>query len=496
MKHQRPVVEMAARARKVIMGDDMGLGKCAQSISAVEESRLWRSADLHLPRSVIDGPKLVICPNSVKGTWRRELGFWTFEDDPFQIVDATTAPARRNQLERAIADNMWCVVNWEQIRAKKEEVRLRNGGKKKVMTMKEPLFEQTSWFAVIADEIHRAKSRGSQQRQGLRRCRADNGLMFGLTGTPIQNSPDELWPILEWMWPGEYTSFWRFYDQYVEFYETGGRYGGRVITGVKNPDALRFELKDRLVRRTQDILDLPGKHRIAVPIDLSPEQRRLYKEAEDHMWFEVEKDLAAGKIVGADAKHVRDVLDGNATAYRLPNGATRTLRLPQIIETPSCLGGKDDSATLDAAVDKVMDSRPEPWVIFCEFKATVEALVTRLTNKGLVAEPYMGGQANRPELEERFQAGQIDVLVGTIKAMKEGITLTAGNYQWWVSRDWVPAVNEQGEDRQHRIGQKSKVTIMIAEPQNTVATGKVKPTNKRKERIVRAVIPKVEIEES
>ena len=438
-------------------------------------------------------PKLIICPSSVIGTWEREIRLWLGEEAV--VARGSTRGARERAIRTAIEEGRWLIVNWEQVRAKKEKVKTRNGGTKTVELMKEPLFEETNWLVVIADEIHRAKNRRSQQRRGLRKCRADDGLMLGLSGTPVQNSPDELWPLLEWLWPAEYTSFWRFYDQYVEFYETGGHYGGRVITGVKNPDALRFELKDRLVRRTQDILDLPGKHRISVPLDLSPEQRRLYKEAEDQMWVEVEQDLASGKIVGEDAKHVRDVLDGKATAYRLPNGATRTLRLRQILETPACLGGKDDSATLDAAVDKIMDSQP-PWVIFCEFKATVEALVARLTNKGLVAEPYTGDQTNRPELEERFQAGQIDVLVGTIKAMKEGITLTAGNYQWWTSRDWVPAVNEQGEDRQHRIGQKNRVTIMIAEPQNTVATGKVKPTNKRKERIVRAVIPKIEIEES
>jgi hypothetical protein len=54
------------------------------------------------------------------------------------------------------------------------------------------------------------------------------------------NTPDELWSILHWLFPDEYTSFWDFYETYVDYTEG---YFGKVITGVRNPDALRFELR-------------------------------------------------------------------------------------------------------------------------------------------------------------------------------------------------------------------------------------------------------------
>ncbi len=492
MKHQRPVVDIAAAQRKLLICDDMGLGKTGSAISAIEEARIRHQL---IDGTKPDGPKLIICPNSVKGSWERELNLW-LESPAYQVIDASSPAARRKQLEEAIADNAWVIVNWEQLRVKKETLKLKNGGKKKITVMKEPLFEETAWFAVVGDEIHRAKNRKSQQTQGFWRCRADDGIMLGLSGTPMMNSPDELWAILKWLWPKEYTSYWRFYTQYVDYYEG---YFGKVITGVRNPDALRFELKDRLVRRTKEQAGIgtKGKRRIPVPVKLNPKQRKLYDDAVNDLWLKVEQDVKDGD---ENAKRFAEALargDSVQTLYRMPNGASRFVRLRQIVETPATLGAEDDSAVLDACVDKVMDSRPEQWVIFCQFKPTVACLIERLEKLGVTAKPYTGDQdadTERKDLERDFQAGNVDVLVGTIDAMKEGITLTAGHNQFWVSRSVVPDVNEQGEDRQDRIGQSKKVLVWIAQAQDTVATEKVEPINRLKERIVRAVLPKDSIE--
>lgn len=503
MVHQRPVVELAATKRKLLIADDMGLGKTGTSISAVEE---WRLRNPNLDGTLRVGPRLVVCPNSAKGTWERELKLWLGQDVPYRIIDGATPAKRHEQIADIVSDDGWAIVNWEQVRVKQEERKRRNGSKFKVWVMKEPLFEETNWLAVIGDEVHRAKNRKAQQARGLWRCRADDGVMLGLSGTPLMNSPDELWSILRWLWPDEYhergdahkpgaRAYWAFYTEYVDFYE--GHFG-KVITGVKNPDALRFELRDRVVRRTQgQVLDLPGKGRIRVSITLNPKQRKLYKEAETQLWLNIEQAIEEGDE--SAVKFAQAAAEGKpaSTLLKMPNGAARTVRLRQIIETPATLGGPDDSAVLDSCVDHVMDSRPEQWVVFCEFVPTTEILVERLRNQGLKAEAYNGkvDPARRAELEDEFQKGNIDVLVGTIETMYQSITLTAGSRQFWVSRDWTPDKNEQGEDRQNRIGQTKRVQVFIAQPEDTVATDKVEPTNRLKERIVRTVLPKDHIEE-
>ncbi len=489
MQHQRPMVDLAAANKKLIIADDMGLGKTGEAISAIEE---WRLRQDTKP----SGPRLVVCPNSVKGSWVKQLKLWLGRDGAYQAIDAGTATKRHAQLESVAlsGEDAWAIVNWEQLRVHKvkKTVHRRNGciSKRIVEEMKEPLFESAPWIAVVADEAHRAKNRKAAQTRGLWRTRADDGLMLAMTGTPLMNSPDELWAILKWLWPKEYTSYWRFYEQYVEYTEG---YFGKTIVGVKNPDALRFELNGRLARRTQgQVLDLPGKVRIPIPLELNRKQRKLYDEAERALWIEIAKSAAEGDTVSKKLL----AADSYSQILRIPNGAARTVRLRQILESPANLGGDDDSAILDAAVDKVMDSRPEPWVVFTEFVPTTELLATRLRAKGLEVAVYNGSVSTqeRSEIEDNFQAGRIDVIVGTIMSLYQGITLTNSNRQFWCSRSWVPAINEQGEDRENRIGQTDRVFVYIAQPENTVATSKVEPLNRLKERIVKTVITKDEID--
>lgn len=502
LPYQRAAVDAMATWGRAILADDMGLGKTMEAISAVEE---WR-----LRNDGIDGPKLVVCPNSVKGSWARELSRW-LENPIVRIIDGNSPAARRKQLTAAVRDNAWIIVNWEQLRVQKKKIKLPNGGRKTITVMKEPLFEQTPWLAVIADEVHRAKNRKAQQTMGLWRVKSSFTLEFGLTGTPLQNSPDELWSILRWLWPEEYgrstpasankpahprTAYWAFYEDYVEYWED--HFGKKVITGVKNPDALRFALKDKLIRRTAGILGLKGRKRIFFPIKLNPKQQKLYDEAVKAMWLEVRKEAEEGSET---AQEFLDALERGAPAYelyRIPNGAARMVRQQQIIENPAILGGDDDSALMDDFEERFEDSRPAQWVVFCKYKPSCDLLANRLRQKhGAEVGVYYGdtSTADRTKMEDAFQRGEIDVIVGTVAAMKEGITLTASHLQYFLSRDFVPDVNEQCESRCDRLGQQELVRIYIPMAVGTVAESRVLPINRLKESIVRTVIPKDEIEQ-
>lgn len=513
--YQRALVDWAAKHPKLLLADDMGLGKTFQALSSVVEYQIRTSGDVGGA-----GPKLIVCPNSVKGVWAREIKKWLGDDEPYVVLGGsysarkptpdeaaklnltvdgegdlprlTPVQVRSLIIMDAIADNAWVIVNWEQLRVKKEEV-IEKGRKRTVEVIKEPLFQDTKWVAVIADEAHRAKSRKSQQTKGLFKIDAD--MKLALTGTPLQNSPDELWPILRWLFPKEYTSYWRFFDNYVDYYE--GQYG-KIITGVKNTDALRFELATRLVRRTKDevLTELPDKTREMISIPLGSKQRKLYEKAEKEMWFEVEQAIKAGDK--AAARFAEAAADGDySTTYTVPNGAARTVRLRQVASTPALLGGEDDSAKLDAAVEIIVDAQPKQFVVFSEFVQTCEILAERLRAKGLNAATFTGklSPEGRTEAEDGFQDGEIDVLIGTIAAMGEGVTLTSADTAIFIERHWTPARNEQAEDRLHRNGQKNAVTVLILEAEDTVDTGKVGPKNLVKSMIVSSIIKKDNVKE-
>lgn len=503
LDYQRSAADLMATNKRAILGDDMGLGKTLTALSAVEE-HILRNPQL------ADGPRLVVAPNSVLGSWVREIKRWLPPGTPHQVVDASNATARHNQLAKAIDDDAWCIVNWEQLRVKKEKytIKRRNGteSKRTRIVMKEPLFQETNWLAVIADEVHKAKNRKSQQAQGLWRVQAP--VMYGLTGTAIMNSPDELWSILRWLWPNEYheqgeahkqgaIAYWPFYLNYVDFWEDWQ--GRKVVTGVKNPDALRFAVRGKIIRRTvAGVLGdkIKGRRRIYYPVPLNPGQKKLYEEAERALWLEVKAAAAEGN---AEAKKLLAAAESGdaSTVYRITNGAARFVRLQQILESPAVLGGPDDSAILDDLTEKVEDSQPNQWTVMVKYKITCDLVKRRLEKLGLTVAIYNGdvSRDDRVKIEDAFQRGDIDVVVGTIDAMFQGITLTRGHLQYWVSRSVVPDVNEQGEARHDRLGQQSKVIVYIPQPPNTVSADKVETINRLKEGIVRAVLPKDKIEE-
>lgn len=472
-----------------------------------------RSALSHVPSIAahLGKAKLIAAPNSAKGVWAREIVKWLGSDEPHQIVDAGTAPKRENQLQAAIKEGGWCIVNWEQLRAQKHEtektVHHRDGSTStdKVVTwsLRQELFGATDWLAAIGDEAHRAKNYKALVTRGL--WMIDAPIKIAATGTPLMNAPNELWSILKWLYPEQYgksspghprTAYWAFHDQYTDSYE--GYKGSRVIVGVKNPDALRFELKDRLVRRTKgDVLDLPPKVREIVPIKLNDKQQKLYDEAEDAFWLEVEQAVKDGDK--AAKRFAEEVADGKKTIFEISNGAARTVRLRQIASTPALLGGPDDSAKFDAIVENISDNKHQQHVVFCEFVESCNLLAARIRKLGLSAEAFTGDVKDtriRTYYEDRFQGGEIDVLVGTLGAMRESITLTNANVVHFSERAWVPGWNEQAEDRLHRNGQEDRVTVLIYEAQDTVDTEKVSPTNSLKELIVASVIKKDKVEQA
>jgi hypothetical protein len=141
------------------------------------------------------------------------------------------------------------------------------------------------------------------------------------------NSPDELWSPLHWLFPKEYTSYWRFYETYVDYTEG---YFGKVITGVRNPDALRFELQGRLYPAHQgQVLDLPEKQRIIVPVSWAA-PRSASSTPRRSTLLEVEKAVQEGDPT---ASRLAEAAASGATSTRF-----RTARPApcgwQVLRTP------------------------------------------------------------------------------------------------------------------------------------------------------------------
>jgi SNF2 family DNA or RNA helicase len=135
----------------------------------------------------------------------------------------------------------------------------------------------------------------------------------------------------------------------------------------------------------------------------------------------------------------------------------------------------DPSAKLDALQERIEESVDQPLVIFTTFKGMVRLTCQRLDRMGISYSVLTGETPNdeRGTVVSQFQDGTKRMFVGTIQAGGVGITLTRADQGHFLDRTWSPAINQQAEDRLHRIGQKNAVQIIDYVARDTVDLGRL-----------------------
>jgi len=447
---QQEAVDKLAKQKARLLGDDMGLGKTIQAIRIDRENRKAYQAEATNPeRSRLK--TLIVAPKSVLPSWQAAL-----EQEgvgPVYIIDAKN----RTPFERAAADSNkpgYFLCHWESLRLM-------------------PLMRKTHWFHIIADEVHKAKSRKAQQTQALKSLHTD--YKTGLSGTPADNKPDDLWSILHWLWPSYYTSYWNFLRHYCEVSQAPGGY--MKVTGVKNIASLHKQMRPWYVRRTKEevLKDLPDKYYTDLWVDLSPTQRRAYNQMKQELiaWVGEHEDkplvapvviaqltrlqqfaIASAEITGTTTKYTKDGDPYIAPVVRMTEPSSKLDSLMELLD------------------DTDLDS--EPVVVFSQFKGTIRMLEQRCLKAGISIATLTGDtkQADRGRNISNFQAGKIHVFAGTIAAGGVGITLTRASTVVFMDRAWSPAMNRQAEDRLHRIGQTNAVQVIDIMARSTIDYGR------------------------
>jgi SNF2 family DNA or RNA helicase len=163
-----------ATARRGILGDEPGLGKTLQAITAVEAKASY--------------PALVITMNSVKLHWQRQIEQWTGSTDVAVAQGSDTG----KRLEAIQSDAQWIVINHEMLRSESYRQALL----------------QRPWGTVIVDEAHKLQGRHSQVSEQAAKLRTQN--LFMLTGTPVWNKADSIWRLLYLLDPARFRSYWQF----------------------------------------------------------------------------------------------------------------------------------------------------------------------------------------------------------------------------------------------------------------------------------------------
>jgi len=398
---------LAMRDRAVLC-DQQGLGKTVQALAA-------------LPRAA---PVLVVCPRIVRSVWVDHVA--RFRPD-YRATEITKR-----------ADFRWpgvgevAIVNFDILPGR-------------------PTLPPSNTY-LVADESHYAKSptslRGTRLRRMAGLCLAGGGRVWAMTGTPQPNEPPDLWWVMQTAglaneaW-GSWENFRRLYNAVdKDIVVRRGRRDVRIrktYWGSPLPQVAEGFRRIALRRtRTEVLPDLPHKHYRTLRVNcLNAEATKL-----------CDKAMAALRS---------ESLDPEGALLRLVGMSEP----PDIAAARKCLSGLKVRACGDLL--DVMESQGQV-VVYSAHRAPVQAIAIR-PGWGIL----MGGMSEevRAGVIADFQAGKLRGIAATIGAAREGITLTAAHEVVFLDRAWVPAWNEQAEDRVCRIGQEHQagvgITIIQAE---------------------------------
>jgi SNF2 family DNA or RNA helicase len=472
---QQEMVDKFEITPSVLCADDMGLGKTVEALAL----------DLRRRTTQLNGYKqtscktLIIAPLSVLPSWDKHIKMIWPAARTIMIN-----PKNRDELIAALNKPYhYYIVHWEALRLVSE-------------------LKETHWWHIIADEVHRAKNRKAQQTIALKKLRTS--YKTACSGTPADNNPEDLWSILNWLYPKTWTSHWGFVRHYVKIQahnqgfclafnpETGEQCSQnhkrayRKVVGVANVEQLHEAVESYFIRRTKDevIKDLPDKYYTTIEVDLLPKQRRIYEQMRKDMLAWVgkhEHEPVAAPMVIAQLTRLKQFALGYAELETVRRGRKDCGECKHL-GMDKCVGHdmervklSEPSAKLDALMEKIEDNPDEPFVVFSESKQIIKLLAGRLNRAGVSHVLLTGDtpQVDRARVVDAFQSGEVRVFAGTIAAGGEGITLTASRTVVFLDRTWNPSRNKQAEDRLHRIGQKNAVQVIDIVARDTVDGGRL-----------------------
>lgn len=435
---QRVGAKFLSLVGRALITDDMGSGKSVQ---------LARTLGILGDAAF---PALVVCPNSMKFTWKAEIEKW-IPGRTVSVVDGTAA-VRRKALE-AEADVY--VINWEALRL---HSRLAPFGSMSLSDKeKEPKELNRPWGAVIADEAHRMKDAKSKQTRAMWAIGQEALFKFAATGTPIESNPGELWPIMHFVAPNEYPKKTAYVDRYC--LESYSPFGGTEIVGLRPENAQEFSniLSPRMIRRPKDVIlpQLPPKTRSIRWLTMGTKQAKAYR------------DMAKEMVAVLDGGTV-SALDGLQQYNRLSQFASALASVNE--EGKVKLTGPSNK--VEALLEDLEAAPNEQFVVFAQSRQLIELAADELQKKNIPFGLITGGVS--PEVRqlamEKFQAGELRVMFGTAAAA-EGITLTSSRFIIFLQRFDSSIKSKQAEDRVHRIGQERPVEIIDYLTEGTVEQG-------------------------
>lgn len=420
------------------LADDMGLGKTVQTLALLQKIK-EEGYDEHIPRT-----SLIIMPTSLIYNWLNEAEKFA----PDLKILAHTGTFRRKEMAHFYD----------------YDVVLTTYG---ITRVDVEMLKHIYFHYIILDESQNIKNPDSKAFKAVRTLKSKHKLI--LSGTPVENSVNDLWTQMSFINPGLLGS--------QNFFQTDF-----VIPIEKKQDTdkarkLQSLIKPFVLRRTktQVATELPPKSEQLFYCQMSEDQAKVYEDIKSEYRNELLKSLEDGTF--------------NRSQIQVLQGLTK---LRQIANHPAMIDSEyeGESGKFENVIHTLQNvlSRGHKILVFSQFVKHLDIFKNHFEKENIRFAYLDGSTKNRGEVVKEFQENEnIRLFLISIKAGGVGLNLTEADYVFILDPWWNPAVEQQAIDRTHRIGQTKNVFIYKFITKDSVEE-KILALQNRKRRVAESLI--------
>jgi len=395
-----------------LLADDMGLGKTVMILSFLAKIREKKG----------QFPSLVVAPTSVIDVWINEVK----KHVPY-LKTLKWHGVLRNNKKNKIQEVDLVITSFALLR--------RDGPK---------LLHKIRFRHLIIDEAQHVKNFKTESWKAVKSVDAEQKI--AISGTPIENTINDLWSILELLNPrvlGSEKFFCRHYSTPIQ------------RGNLKRLQELKNRVSPIILRRKKEDVekDLPSKIENILYCEMGQEQRIFYQELID----EAENDIK--KTMKKDMS-----IDNRMSLLAILTKLRQNCCDPKILLKNDKNNRVVPSAKTELLIEILRNciSMNRKIIIYSQFIAMQKIIHEIIKNIGIYNALWLhGGTKNRSTIINKFQSNKGPrIIVVSLKAGGTGITLTAADTVIYYDPWWNPAVEDQAIDRAHRIGQTKTVHII------------------------------------
>ncbi|BAK81723.1 DEAD/DEAH box helicase [Candidatus Arthromitus sp. SFB-rat-Yit] len=423
-----------------ILADEMGLGKTLQTIAFLQKE--YENNSL--------GNAIIICPKSLIYNWFDEIKKFAPE---LKVLIFNGNKNIRSKLLDEFQNYDIILTSYGIIQKDIDVLKLKN------------------FNICIIDEAQNIKNKSSKNTISLKELNVN--YKFALTGTPIENSIEELWSIFNFLMPGYLYS----YSKFRSIYGDQENYSSSNLNKKISPFILRRLKKNVLT-------ELPPKIETKIMIDLNNEQKKLY-----YSYINKFKEEFGFENENLNDKNIK---------FKMLSALTRLRQIccdPKVIFEDYSHGSSKIDTLMDIIDEYIKNNKK--IIIFSNF-TTVLKIIRDKFIKNNIKYTYLDGSVpskDRIDIVNDFNQNDYNIFLISLKAGGFGLNITSAEIVIHFDPWWNNAVEDQATDRAHRIGQKNTIHVIKLITKGTIEE-KIFEIQERKNILINSIIKDSELEYS